>query len=153
MKMKKNFPKDSAFATETLEPRSTCFRICIIGRGGVRSRTEVPMSEQEKSWARCHEECSVRLYGTVSVMENASVRQPLSIDRMLSPLSSRLGFPATLHWTRSRVRLSLKERRMKSVNATRFHRKSGRAKPRDLRFRRPFVEMFFRQLDFFSKHK
>jgi hypothetical protein len=33
-----------------------------------------------------------------------------------------------------RVRLSLKERRMRSVNATNFHRKSGGAKPRDLRF-------------------
>jgi hypothetical protein len=30
------------------------------------------------------------------------------------------------------LRLSLKERRMKSVNATKFHRKSGGAKPRDL---------------------
>ena len=35
------------------------------------------------------------------------------------------GFPATLHWARSRVRLSPKERRMRSVNATKFHRKSG----------------------------
>jgi hypothetical protein len=51
MKMKKNFPKDSAFATEVLEPRSTCLRICIIGRASVRLRTEVPRSEQEKSWA------------------------------------------------------------------------------------------------------
>jgi len=48
------------------------------------------------------------------------------------PLSSRPGFPATLHWTRSRVRLSLKERRMRFVNATKFHRKSGGAQPRDL---------------------
>jgi hypothetical protein len=32
---------------------------------------------------------------------------------------------------------------MKSVNATKFHRKSGGAKPRDLRFRGPFLEMFF----------
>src|ERR1700733_13295929 len=29
------------------------------------------------------------------------------------PLSSRPGFPATRHWTRLRVRLSLKERRIK----------------------------------------
>jgi hypothetical protein len=41
----------------------------------------------------------------------------------LSPFSSRPGFPATLHWTRSRVRLSFKERRMRCVNATKFHRK------------------------------
>jgi hypothetical protein len=59
------------------------------------------------------------------------------------PLSSRPGFPATLHWTRSRVRLSLKERRMRSVNATKFHWKSGGAKPRDLQFRGPFLGMFF----------
>jgi hypothetical protein len=32
---------------------------------------------------------------------------------------------------------------MRSVNATKFHRKSGGAKPRDLRFGGPFVEMFF----------
>jgi hypothetical protein len=29
---------------------------------------------------------------------------------------------------------------MRSVNATKFHRKSGGAKPRDLQFRGPFVE-------------
>jgi hypothetical protein len=32
---------------------------------------------------------------------------------------------------------------MRSVNATKFHRKSGGAKPRDLQFRGPFLEMFF----------
>jgi hypothetical protein len=32
---------------------------------------------------------------------------------------------------------------MRSVNATRFHRKSGGAKPRDLQFHGPFLEMFF----------
>jgi hypothetical protein len=53
------------------------------------------------------------------------------------------GFPATLHWTRPRVRLSVKERRMKSINATKFHRKSGGGKSRDLQFRRPLLEMFF----------
>ncbi len=35
------------------------------------------------------------------------------------------GFPATLHWTRLRVRLSVREGRMKRTNATKFHRKSG----------------------------
>jgi hypothetical protein len=59
------------------------------------------------------------------------------------PLSSRPGFPVTQHWTRPRVRLSLKERRMRSVNATKFHRKSGGAKPRDLQLYGPFLEMFF----------
>ena len=43
------------------------------------------------------------------------------------------GFPATLHWTRPRMRLSVRERRMKCTNATKFHRKSGVAKRRDLR--------------------
>jgi hypothetical protein len=41
------------------------------------------------------------------------------------------------------VRLSLKERRMRSANAIKVHRKSGEAERRDLRFRGPFVEMFF----------
>jgi hypothetical protein len=66
--------------------------------------------------------------------EKRSVQQPLSIEPLPFPLSSRPGFPAARHWTRLRVRLSLKERRMRSVNATNFHRKSGGAKPRDLRF-------------------
>jgi hypothetical protein len=44
------------------------------------------------------------------------------------------GFPATQHWTRQRVRLSLKERRMMLANATNFYRKSGVAQWRDLRF-------------------
>jgi hypothetical protein len=35
------------------------------------------------------------------------------------------GFPATLHWTGPRVRLSVRERRMKSTNATKFHRNPG----------------------------
>jgi hypothetical protein len=35
------------------------------------------------------------------------------------------GFPATLRWTRPRVRLSQKESRMKIANATKFNRKSG----------------------------
>jgi hypothetical protein len=51
----------------------------------------------------------------------------------LSFLSSRPGFPATLRWTWLRVRLSRKERRMKFANATNLNRKSGGAKPRDLR--------------------
>src|SRR5579859_701722 len=51
--------------------------------------------------------------------------------------------PATLHWRRLRVRLSVKESRMKFANATRIDRKSGVAQRRDLRFRGPFVDMFF----------
>ena len=38
----------------------------------------------------------------------------------------------TQRWTKPRVRLSLKERRMKSANATNFNGKFGGAKPRDL---------------------
>src|SRR5580698_1318887 len=44
------------------------------------------------------------------------------------------GFPATPHWTQPRVRLSVRERRMKCINATKFHRKSGGAQWRDLLF-------------------
>ena len=47
---------------------------------------------------------------------------------------SEPGFPATQHWTKPRVRLSLKERRMRSANAIKVHRKSGEAERRDLRF-------------------
>ena len=32
---------------------------------------------------------------------------------------------------------------MRSANALKVHRKSGEAERRDLRFRRPFLEMFF----------
>jgi hypothetical protein len=37
------------------------------------------------------------------------------------------GFPATQRWTKQRVRLSVRERRMKCTSATKFHRKSGGA--------------------------
>ena len=43
-------------------------------------------------------------------------------------------FPASLHWTGPRVRLSLKERRMIFDNATNSYRKFGVAERRDLRF-------------------
>jgi hypothetical protein len=46
------------------------------------------------------------------------------------------GFPASLHWTRPRMRLSLKERRIMFDNASNFYRKSGVAEWRDLPFPR-----------------
>jgi hypothetical protein len=46
------------------------------------------------------------------------------------------GFPASLHWTRQCMRLSLKERRMMFDNASNFYRKSGVAEWRDLPFPR-----------------
>src|ERR1700679_1849768 len=52
------------------------------------------------------------------------------------------GFPATMHWTGPRVRLSVRERRMKCTNATKVNRKSGVAKWRDLQFSKPLLEMF-----------
>ena len=51
------------------------------------------------------------------------------------------GFPATQHWTKARVRVSLKERRMRSANATNVHRKSGVAERRDLQCARLFDKM------------
>ncbi len=45
--------------------------------------------------------------------------------------------------TKPRVRLSLKERRMRSTSATNPNRKSRGPKRRDLQFTRPFLEMFF----------
>jgi hypothetical protein len=66
--------------------------------------------------------------GSMEVVDGTeTVQLPLSKEPLPFPLSFRPGFPATLHWIRSRVRLSLKERRMRSVNATKFHRKSGGA--------------------------
>src|SRR5271156_5905628 len=56
------------------------------------------------------------------------LKQNCHLDR------SAPGFPASLHWTEPRVRLSFKERRMVLANATNFHRKSGVAQWRDLRF-------------------
>ena len=81
-------------------------------------------SRPEWSWA-----C-----GPPKVMKSAFCPATTFHGSVALPLSSRPGFPAARHWTRLRVRLSLKERRMRSVNATNFHRKSGGAKPRDLRY-------------------
>jgi hypothetical protein len=47
-------------------------------------------------------------------------------DNREAPLPASVpGFPATQHWTRPRVRLSFKERRMMFASATNFYRKSG----------------------------
>src|SRR5450631_977606 len=54
-------------------------------------------------------------------------------DPILFVIPTRIS--CTLRWTRLRVRLSRKERRMKFANATHLNRKSGGAKPKDLRFR------------------
>src|SRR6266702_3140516 len=51
------------------------------------------------------------------------------LQRKIKSHKLRPGFPATLRWTRLRVRLSRKERRMKFANATNLNRKSGGAKP------------------------
>ncbi len=50
-----------------------------------------------------------------------------NLQQRCHPDRSVPGFPATLHWAGPRVRLSLRERRMKCTNATKFHRKSGGA--------------------------
>src|SRR5580700_768861 len=56
------------------------------------------------------------------------------IKKVTSSDRSVPGFPATQLWTKPRARLSLKERRMRSANATKVHRKSGVAKWSDLLF-------------------
>jgi len=76
--------------------------------------------------------------------KNASVQQPLSIEPWPFPLSSRPGFPAARHWTRLRARLSLKERRMRSVNATNFHRKFRGSEAEGSAVRRTFRGNVFR---------
>jgi hypothetical protein len=60
--------------------------------------------------------------------------RPSNLKQNCHPDRSVPGFPATLHWTWPRVRLSVRERRMKSINATKSHRKSGGAQWRDLLF-------------------
>jgi hypothetical protein len=74
------------------------------------------------------------------------------LQRRIKSHILRPGFPVTLRWTRLRVRLSSKERRVSSVNDTKFHRKSGGAEPpcpalppvgmpwRDLQFHGPLLE-------------
>jgi hypothetical protein len=65
----------------------------------------------------------------------ASLERDLSI-RITKPnenvkskfvIPSEPGFPATLQWTQPRVRFSVGENRMKSVNANKINRKSGEA--------------------------
>src|ERR1700677_4480459 len=51
----------------------------------------------------------------------------LHMEALPHPLSSRPGFPVTQHWTKRRMRLSLKEMRMKCAKATSLYRKSGGA--------------------------
>jgi hypothetical protein len=66
--------------------------------------------------------------GTRSKARGGSYRKDIpSNESGIVALSSRPGFPATRHETCSRVRLSVKERRVRCVKATRFHRKSGGA--------------------------
>jgi hypothetical protein len=73
----------------------------------------------------------------------------LTVQQNCHPNRSVPGFPATQLWTKPRVRLSLKERRMRSANATNVHRKSGVAKWRDL----PFLFRFSHTLKCPSNYK
>ena len=52
-------------------------------------------------------------------------------------IPSEPGFPATLHWTQRRVRFSVGENRMKSVNANKINRKSGEAEGSAVLFPHP----------------
>ncbi len=56
------------------------------------------------------------------------------------PDRSEPGFPAPQHWTRPRVRLSVRERRMKCADATKFNRRSGGAQWTDLLFSQPLCD-------------
>ena len=73
-------------------------------------------------------------------------QQLLSIEAPSSPLSSRpkrtrISCHAALD--KAACAPFREERRMKSDNATKFYRKSGGAKWRDLQFTGPLLEMFF----------
>jgi hypothetical protein len=79
---------------------------------------------------------SIPGYGQWIKDTNANILTPRSSELQQNCHLDRSvpGFPASLRWTRPRVRLSLKERRMMFLNATNFNRKSGVAQWRDLRF-------------------
>jgi hypothetical protein len=105
-------------------------RPCVIRTGVVMGRR--PTQGDEK-----------RLQSEATLL---SKRRPLPWKRRphLCHLDrSEPGFPATRHRTRPRVRLSLKERRMKFANATNFNRKSGAAQWRDLCVDAPSWKCFF----------
>jgi hypothetical protein len=77
-------------------------------------------------------------------ISDGSVRDPLSMEPLLFPSHpdrTRISCHAALDMAACAA--FVKEGSMRCTNATKFHRKSGRAKRRDLRFRRPSVEMFF----------
>jgi hypothetical protein len=59
------------------------------------------------------------------------------------PDRSGAGFPISQCQQRPPMRLSFKESRTESINATVVDRKSGGAQWRDLQFSGPFSEMFF----------
>jgi hypothetical protein len=61
-----------------------------------------------------------------------SIALPYHNPLLCHPDRSEPGFPATQRETKPRMRLSLKERRMKSANAIKTYRKSGVAEGRDL---------------------
>jgi hypothetical protein len=92
-----------------------------------RSRRACP----ERSRRNPGDACWQMLFRAFQPQTTGQIKKVTSSDR------SEPGFPATQHWTKPRVRLSLKERRMRSANATNVHRKSGVAKRRDLQFTSP----------------
>jgi hypothetical protein len=57
-----------------------------------------------------------------------------SLNKFVISTGAKRRFPASRHSQLPRMRLSLKESRMKFTSATKFNRKSGGAERRDLRF-------------------
>ena len=74
-------------------------------------------------------ELPAKSFAWLQLLDGDATFKAYYTERMSDSYSVLLppGFPATLCWTRPRVRLSVRERRMKCDSATNSHRKSGGA--------------------------
>jgi hypothetical protein len=76
---------------------------------------------------KCHPDRSVAKWRDLLFIIRMLESQWKRNAPLCHPDRSVPGFPATLHLTSPRMRLSVRERRMKCINATKFYRKSGGA--------------------------
>jgi hypothetical protein len=97
-----------------------------------QNRIVIPTGAQRSGGTCCSPSHIAKLNGTAalpfvipseaegSAVQRTSLGNVFRPKQNCHPDRSVPGFPATQHWTRQRVRLSAKERRMKRVNATNF---------------------------------
>jgi hypothetical protein len=84
--------------------------------------------------------------GAAGEVEGPAVHHPqhrIPMEAPPSPLSSRPRISCPRSTDKAACAPLRKEGRMMCVNPIKFRRKSGGAKPRDLQFSRPLMEMFF----------